>query len=88
MQDHIHSPKSKLMGYGGGSIYKALPTTVIFHSSYHQQSTVTKNHGIIAVPDISYRRLSSNDQFLVLATDGVRSISFIQKSVQQNKDFL
>ncbi|RVW52440.1 putative protein phosphatase 2C 72 [Vitis vinifera] len=30
-----------------------------------------KNHGIIAIPDISYRRLASNDQFLVLATDGV-----------------
>jgi serine/threonine protein phosphatase PrpC len=30
-----------------------------------------KNHGIIAIPDVSYRRLTSNDQFLVLATDGV-----------------
>ncbi|KAJ4708158.1 Phosphatase 2C family protein [Melia azedarach] len=30
-----------------------------------------KNHGIIAIPDISYRRLTSNDQFIVLATDGV-----------------
>ncbi|KAJ9701926.1 hypothetical protein PVL29_003929 [Vitis rotundifolia] len=30
-----------------------------------------KKHGIIAIPDISYRRLASNDQFLVLATDGV-----------------
>ena len=47
-----------------------------------------KNHGIIAVPDISYRRLSSDDQFLVLATDGVRSINFIQISVEQNKDLL
>ncbi|KAG5524319.1 hypothetical protein RHGRI_031104 [Rhododendron griersonianum] len=30
-----------------------------------------KNHGIIAIPDVSYHRLTSNDQFLVLATDGV-----------------
>lgn len=31
-----------------------------------------KNHGIIAIPDVSYHHLTSNDQFLVLATDGVR----------------
>ncbi|XP_059658911.1 probable protein phosphatase 2C 72 [Cornus florida] len=30
-----------------------------------------KKHGIIAIPDVSYRRLTSKDQFLVLATDGV-----------------
>ncbi|KAL3500683.1 hypothetical protein ACH5RR_039776 [Cinchona calisaya] len=30
-----------------------------------------KNHGIIAIPEISYHKLSQNDQFLVLATDGV-----------------
>ncbi|OWM63442.1 probable protein phosphatase 2C 72 [Punica granatum] len=30
-----------------------------------------KNHGIIAVPDISYHRISPEDQFVVLATDGV-----------------
>lgn len=30
-----------------------------------------KNHGIIALPDITYRRLTSNDQFIILATDGV-----------------
>ncbi|KAK2982900.1 hypothetical protein RJ640_006314 [Escallonia rubra] len=33
-----------------------------------------KNHGIIAIPDVSYRRLTSNDQFLVLATDGVLDV--------------
>lgn len=38
---------------------------------------VLKNHGIIAVPDISYRRLASNDRFLVLATDGVSQSSAI-----------
>ncbi|KAL0330415.1 UNVERIFIED_CONTAM: putative protein phosphatase 2C 72 [Sesamum radiatum] len=32
---------------------------------------VLKNHGIIAIPDVSYHRLSPNDQFLVLASDGV-----------------
>ncbi|XP_071730353.1 LOW QUALITY PROTEIN: probable protein phosphatase 2C 72 [Rutidosis leptorrhynchoides] len=32
---------------------------------------VLKSHGIIAVPDVSYHRLTSNDQFLVLASDGV-----------------
>lgn len=30
-----------------------------------------KDYGIIAIPDISYRRLTSNDLFLVLATDGI-----------------
>ncbi|XP_027181272.1 probable protein phosphatase 2C 72 [Coffea eugenioides] len=30
-----------------------------------------KNHGIIAIPEVSYHRLSQKDQFLVLATDGV-----------------
>ncbi|XP_075508268.1 putative protein phosphatase 2C 72 [Primulina tabacum] len=32
---------------------------------------VLKYHGIIAIPDISYHRISPNDQFLVLASDGV-----------------
>ncbi|XP_042488703.1 LOW QUALITY PROTEIN: probable protein phosphatase 2C 72 [Macadamia integrifolia] len=30
-----------------------------------------KDYGLIAVPDISYHRLTANDQFLVLATDGI-----------------
>ncbi|TKY74924.1 phosphatase 2C 74 [Spatholobus suberectus] len=30
-----------------------------------------KDHGIIAIPDISYRNLTSSDQFIVLASDGV-----------------
>ncbi|PON86180.1 Protein phosphatase [Trema orientale] len=30
-----------------------------------------KDYGIIAVPDVSYRRLTPKDQFIVLATDGV-----------------
>ncbi|OVA06279.1 Protein phosphatase 2C (PP2C)-like domain [Macleaya cordata] len=30
-----------------------------------------KNYGVISVPDISYRRLSERDEFVVLATDGV-----------------
>lgn len=30
-----------------------------------------KNHGIIAIPDIFYHRVTPNDQFIVLATDGV-----------------
>uniref|UniRef100_A0A2P2J5V2 Uncharacterized protein MANES_16G078000 n=1 Tax=Rhizophora mucronata TaxID=61149 RepID=A0A2P2J5V2_RHIMU len=30
-----------------------------------------KNHGIIALPDISHHRITSDDQFIVLATDGV-----------------
>ncbi|XP_010536209.1 PREDICTED: probable protein phosphatase 2C 72 isoform X3 [Tarenaya hassleriana] len=32
---------------------------------------VLKDYGIIAVPEVSHRRLTPNDQFLVLATDGV-----------------
>jgi len=30
-----------------------------------------KDHGVIAVPEISQHRITSKDQFLVLATDGV-----------------
>ncbi|XWS26387.1 hypothetical protein CRYUN_Cryun26dG0027900 [Craigia yunnanensis] len=30
-----------------------------------------KNHGIIAIPDIFYHHVTPNDQFIVLATDGV-----------------
>lgn len=33
-----------------------------------------KDHGVIAIPDISYRTLTSSDQFIVLASDGVRVI--------------
>lgn len=31
-----------------------------------------KKYGVISVPDVSYRRLTEKDEFLVLATDGVR----------------
>ncbi|KAH7443393.1 hypothetical protein KP509_02G032600 [Ceratopteris richardii] len=30
-----------------------------------------KNHGVIAEPEVTYRRLTTNDEFVVLATDGV-----------------
>ncbi|XP_028053426.1 probable protein phosphatase 2C 72 [Camellia sinensis] len=30
-----------------------------------------KNHGLVAIPDLSYRHLTPNDQFLVLASAGV-----------------
>lgn len=32
-----------------------------------------KNYGVIAIPQVSYRQLTSQDQFIVLATDGVMS---------------
>ncbi|MCH83872.1 putative protein phosphatase 2C 33-like, partial [Trifolium medium] len=31
-----------------------------------------KDVGLISVPDVSYRRLTEKDEFVVLATDGVR----------------
>lgn len=31
-----------------------------------------KNYGLISIPDVSYRRLTPDDEFVVLATDGVR----------------
>jgi hypothetical protein len=31
-----------------------------------------KDFGLISVPDVSYRRLTEKDEFVVLATDGVR----------------
>lgn len=30
-----------------------------------------KDYGLISVPDVSYRRLTEKDEFIVLATDGV-----------------
>ena len=38
---------------------------------------ILKDHGIIATPDVSHHRLTSNDQFVVLATDGVRPVENI-----------
>lgn len=35
---------------------------------------VLKNHGIICIPHVSYHRLTPNDEFLVLASDGVKAI--------------
>ncbi|KAL0017581.1 hypothetical protein SO802_004650 [Lithocarpus litseifolius] len=32
---------------------------------------ILKNHGIIAIPNIHYHCVTSNDQFIILATDGV-----------------
>jgi serine/threonine protein phosphatase PrpC len=31
-----------------------------------------KDHGLICTPEVYYRKLSEEDEFLVLATDGVR----------------
>lgn len=31
-----------------------------------------KDFGLISVPEVSYRRLTDRDEFIVLATDGVR----------------
>lgn len=33
-----------------------------------------KDFGLISVPEISYRRLTERDEFIVLATDGVRNV--------------
>ncbi|URE15795.1 protein phosphatase 2C 12 [Musa troglodytarum] len=33
-----------------------------------------KNHGVISVPQVSHRRVTSRDLFIVLATDGVSSL--------------
>lgn len=34
-----------------------------------------KDFGLISTPVVSYRKLTDNDEFVVLATDGVRIIS-------------
>ena len=31
-----------------------------------------KDYGLISIPDVSYRKLTDNDEFVVLATDGVK----------------
>jgi serine/threonine protein phosphatase PrpC len=37
-----------------------------------------KDFGLISVPDISYRHLTEKDEFIVLATDGVRAVLIIR----------
>jgi len=48
-----------------------------------------KDYGLIAVPDVSYRKLTEQDEFVVLASDGVRIFISISQSfdqiVQENK---
>lgn len=34
---------------------------------------ILKDHGVISIPDVCYHPLTSSDQFVVLASDGVRS---------------
>jgi len=34
-----------------------------------------KDYGLIAVPDVFYRKITPQDQFVVLATDGVSNIT-------------
>lgn len=34
-----------------------------------------KDFGVIAVPDVSYYHLTEKDEFVVLATDGVRCVT-------------
>lgn len=36
-----------------------------------------KDFGLISVPEVSYRRLTEKDEFVVLATDGVQDLSYI-----------
>ena len=38
-----------------------------------------KDFGLISVPDVSYRRLTEKDEFVVLATDWVRDITLSMK---------
>ena len=33
-----------------------------------------KDYGLISTPEVFYRRLTDKDEFVVLATDGVRGI--------------
>jgi len=44
---------------------------------------ILKDHGVIATPDIWYHRLTSSDQFIVLASDGVRVLIIITTCIQQ-----
>lgn len=32
-----------------------------------------KDYGLIAVPEVVFRKISNKDEFIVLATDGVRN---------------
>ncbi|XP_040997430.1 probable protein phosphatase 2C 72 [Juglans microcarpa x Juglans regia] len=42
---------------------------------------VLKDHGIIVIPNVYYHRLTSNDQFIILATDGVRGYLNVEQPV-------
>lgn len=37
-----------------------------------------KDFGLISVPDVYYHRLTERDEFIILATDGVSFLSFLQ----------
>jgi serine/threonine protein phosphatase PrpC len=34
-----------------------------------------KDYGVISAPEVTQRRISSRDQFVILATDGVRILN-------------
>jgi hypothetical protein len=46
-----------------------------------------KDYGLISVPEISYRRLTEKDEFIILATDGVRThgnhLRFLLKTLHE-----
>ena len=42
-----------------------------------------KDHGLSSIPEVSYRRLTSKDEFVVLATDGVRMQILTMSSVRE-----
>lgn len=41
-----------------------------------------KDFGLISVPDVSFRQLTEKDEFVVLATDGVISLSLTHTHIR------
>lgn len=39
-----------------------------------------KDYGVISIPEFSHRLLTDRDQFIVLASDGVKALNFFQVS--------
>lgn len=46
-----------------------------------------KDFGLVSEPEVTYRKITDKDQFLILATDGVHYYIKLYSLLDQNQDF-